>query len=122
MKLVFLTFIAAITSFAANQLNDWKVVSQTENCPEKIQIKAKAGEKYVIAVNGISEVILFSDNLTGYNPDSMNAVQFVTKETKTIKKDQVSYSFIQPSYVENRPAKLEIHKNGKIERCPLVAL
>ncbi len=121
MKIFFLSFIVALSAFAASLAPEWKVISETENCPVKIQIKAKAGEKYVIAVNGKTEEMLYSDNGTAFNADSMNATQFASKEPKTKMKDAVSYSFIQPSYVENRPAKLEITKNGKMERCPLVA-
>lgn len=118
MKTLLLALIS-IVSLNAFAAAEWKVVSETENCPHKIQIKAKDGEKYVIAVNGKKEEKLFSSNGAGYDANTMNATEYMT-DNKNKSKDAVSYSFIQPSYVENRPAKLEIAQNGNMIRCPLV--
>lgn len=89
----------------------WKVVSETERCPRKIQIKAKPGETYVIAVEGIKETKLTSLNSSAFDASSIHAVEYSSPEM----------SFIQPSYAESRTAKIQFTKNGKVDRCPLIA-
>jgi hypothetical protein len=128
MKFFFLVLVSALTSLAVanapaaktTSTADWKVISETENCPKKIQIKAKAGEKYVIAVDGKTEYKLLAANGAGFDPSSMNATEYTSEKNEKMK-DAVEYSFIQPSYVENRPAKLQYAQNGKMDRCPLIA-
>ncbi len=111
MKIFIILILASLSSFAiaANETS-WPVVSETQNCPQTLQIKAKAGEKYVVVVNGKKEEKLFAKDGTGFNQDNMNAVEYSGK----------TYKFIRPSYVESNPAKIEITKNGATTRCPLL--
>jgi hypothetical protein len=109
---VFIILVAATLnsfSFAATPAG-WTVVSETQNCPQTIQIKAKAGEKYVVVVNGKTEEKLFAKDGSGFNQENMNAIEYAGK----------TYKFIRPSYVESNTAKLEMTQNGSTTRCPLL--
>jgi hypothetical protein len=39
--------------------SEWKIIAQTKNCIEKVQVLAKEGEKYVLAVHDGKKQKLF---------------------------------------------------------------
>jgi hypothetical protein len=92
---------------------EWKVVAETTLCDEKIQVMGKEGEKYVLAVNGEKKTKLFAKDGSTFSEQSMSSTEFVSKQ------DDVSYRFIQPSYVEANPPKIDVSHNGEKKRCKM---
>lgn len=109
----FLVFSLLITSAFSYAAADWKVVAETTSCEEKIQVLGKEGEKYVLAVKGDEKTKLFAVDGSAFKTDSMKSTEFVSK------KEDVTYRFIQPSYVEANPPKIDVVHHGMKKRCKM---
>jgi hypothetical protein len=101
-------------STVAWSAQDWKVVAETTVCEEKIQIMGKEGEKYVLAVRGDGKTKLFAKDGSTFKNDAMRSTEFASD-----KSSEVSYTFIQPSYVEANPPKIDVSFNGAKKRCKM---
>ena len=109
--LFFITLMSISTiSFAAAEQ---KLVAETTSCDEKIQIMGKEGEKYVLAVKGEEKTKLFADDGSAFKHESMKSTEFTSKG------EDVKYTFIQPSYVEANPPKIDVAHNGEKTRCKM---
>jgi hypothetical protein len=106
MKTFFaLVLIATGTcSFAAS---GWKVVAETKDCADTVQVLAKEGEKYVIAREGKQETKLYSKEKAVFS--STNGEPLVFSADK--------YTFTQPRMVEAAQPKLEVAHNGLKSTC-----
>lgn len=93
---------------------DWKVVAETTSCDEKIQIMGKEGEKYVMAVRGEEKTKLFATDGSVFHENTMRPTEF-----KSDKAGDVTYRFLQPSYVEGNPPKIDVAYNGTKKRCKM---
>jgi hypothetical protein len=115
--LTIFSIIIASSAFAASA--DWKVVAETSNCPEKVQILAKEGEKFVYAVKGDVKTKLAGEGNNAYERDSQKAVTFsseVNARGETI-------SFRNPSVVEANPPKIQFasaNKGLETQKCNLL--
>lgn len=110
-KFLILSLLSFTTlSFAAAE---WKVVAETTSCEEKIQVLGKEGEKYVLAVKGDEKTKLFAVDGSLFKVDSMKSTEFVSK------KGDATYRFIQPSYVEANPPKIDVVHHGLKQRCKM---
>jgi hypothetical protein len=113
MKHLFFLSIMSLSTFVS-AAPDWKVVAETTSCAEKIQIMGKEGEKYVMAVRGDEKTKLFPKDGSEFHENSMTNTEFAAKT------DDASYRFIQPSYVEANPPKIDVAFNGeKNKRCKM---
>lgn len=105
-------FLSLITLSSACYAQDWKVIAETENCQDQVQIMGKEGEKYVLAVHGDKKEKLFSKDGSSFKKD-MEKTSFYAN-----KNDQ--YAFTQPSVVEANTPKLDMVKNGKKQHCRMM--
>lgn len=110
-KLLLLSFFAFISFASAS--TDWKVIAETTSCDEKIQVLGKEGEKYVLAVKGEEKIKLFTEDGSSFSLDSMKNTQFTAKTA------EATYRFIQPSYVEANPPKIDVSHHGLRKRCKM---
>jgi hypothetical protein len=108
-----LFFISLMTLSTLSFAAEWKVVAETTSCDEKIQVLGKEGEKYVLLVKGDEKTKLFSTDDSVFNENAMKSTEFVSKGTDT------SYRFIQPSYVEANPPKIDVSFYGDKKRCKM---
>lgn len=105
-------FFISLLSFSGMALSaEWKVIAESTSCEDKILIKGKEGEKYVLAVSGGVEKKLFAKDSSSFHENSMKTTEFISRNEG----DQ--YSFIQPSYVEGNPPKIDITHEGQVKRC-----
>lgn len=111
MKKFLILFLLTLSSIS--NADDWKVVAQTISCEEKIQVLGKEGEKYVLAVKGDEKIKLFAVDESTFKVDSIKSTEFISK------KDDVTYRFIQPSYVEANPPKIDVIHHGLKKRCKM---
>ncbi len=111
MKFLFLLsiFSLSVPSFAAST---WKVVAETTNCEDKIQILAKEGEKYVLAVNGNQKTKLFNQDGSAFEESPKSTTIY-----NNTKSNGELYTFIQPSIVEGNAPKINVSTNGEKSRC-----
>lgn len=108
--LLFISLMSLSTlSFAA----DWKVVAETTSCDEKIQVLGKEGEKYVLAVKGEEKIKLHAKDNSVFNENAMKSTEFEAKA------DGATYRYIQPSYVEANPPKIDVIHEGLKKRCKM---
>jgi hypothetical protein len=113
MKSLLFLAIMSLSSMAMAAA-DWKVVAETTSCDQKIQIMGKEGEKFVMAVRGEEKTKLFAEDGSAFHADTMTNTEFSSD-----KKEDVSYRFIQPSYVEANPPKIDVAYNGTNKRCKM---
>lgn len=120
MKSLFILTILSLSSFAFSAA-EWKVIAESSDCAEKVQILAKEGEKYVMAVKGEVKNKLVAKDGSAFKKDNMKSTEFVSEASteNTDSKKDGSMTFIQPAYVEGNPAKLDTIQNGKVKRCNL---
>lgn len=111
-KILFLSLITLTTY--AQAASDWKVIAETTNCDEKIQIMGKEGEKFVKAVNNGRETKLFPKDKSLFHEENMKMTEF-----ESAKDADEKYTFIQPSYVEPNPPKIDVSMNGTKTRCKM---
>ncbi|MFP5385867.1 MAG: hypothetical protein ACLGHN_07285 [Bacteriovoracia bacterium] len=113
MKQLFFLSILSLSSLAFSA-QEWKVVAETTSCDQKIQVLAKEGEKYVKAVSGDEVTKLFPKDGSVFHENTMKMTEFVSD-----KSSEVKYTFIQPSYVEANPPKIDVSYNGTKKRCKM---
>lgn len=113
MKHLFFITTLLLTSIICSA-SEWKVVAETTACAEKIQILGKEGEKYVLAVHGDQKTKLISGDGSAFTENAMRSTEFTSDKT-----NNVSYTFIQPSYVEANPPKIDVSFNGAKKRCKM---
>ena len=92
----------------------WKVIAETTSCAEKIQILGKEGEKFVLAVAGDEKTKLFANDGSAYKESSMKMTEY-----KSSGENDVTYRFIQPSYVDGNLPKIDVTYNGEKKRCKM---
>ena len=109
-----LFFLAIMSLSSVSMAAEWKVVAETTSCDEKIQIMGKEGEKYVLAVRGDEKIKLFPTDGSKFKEESMKTTEFNSE-----KSTDVSYRFIQPSYVEANPPKIDVAYYGAKKRCKM---
>lgn len=102
-----LSLFVATSAFAATP--EWKVVAETSDCAEKIQILAKEGEKFVYAQKGAEKTKLAALGADTYKKDSPKAVAF----TSTANDSGETISFTNPGMVEANPPKIQIANSNK---------
>lgn len=110
-------FTLTFHSFAAAE---WKTIAETSNCPEKVQIMAKEGEKFVKLVHGGEEEKLFAQDGSAFTRDTPHKVMFVSPKTEGLVSAK-SYSFFRPAMMESTAPKLMINAKGKELRCQMTA-
>lgn len=108
-----LFFISLLSISSLTYAADWKVIAETTSCAEKIQVMGKEGEKYVLAVKGEEKTKLFAKDGSAFSENSMKTTEFVSKGA------DVTYRFIQPSYVEANPPKIDVSYHGDQKRCKM---
>ncbi len=114
MKFLFLLSILSLSSqsFAAVA---WKVVAETTNCDDKIQVLAKEGEKYVLVVNGDQKTKLFNQDGSAFEEAPKSTTIYNNSDT-----GEFRYTFIQPSVVEGNLPKINItNHDGEKSRCKM---
>ena len=104
-------FLSLFISFGATAATDWKVIAETTNCNEKIQILGKDGEKFVKAKIGDREHKLVAKDGSTFQENSPKTTEFMAKV------DDQTFRFIQPSMVEANPPKIDVASNGVAKRC-----
>jgi hypothetical protein len=113
MKYLFIFTIFSLSSLS-QAAQDWKVIAETTSCAEKIQIMGKEGEKFVMAVRGEEKTKLFPKDDSVFHENTLrNTIYYSDKSA------DVSYTFIQPSYVEANPPKIDVAYNGAKKRCKM---
>lgn len=117
MRHFFLISLLSISSLASAA--DWKVVAETTSCDEKVQILAKEGEKYVLAVQGGVKHKLIARDGSAFHENTMKTTEFVTDAKADHKLGEPTYTYIQPSYVEGNPPKVDVAYSGVKKRCKM---
>lgn len=110
--LLLLTIISMSSSSFAT--SDWKVIAETMNCDDKIQILGKTGEKYVLAVYGNQKTKLYNQDGGSFEEEPKSTTIY-----NNTKSDEVLYTFIQPSIVEGNPPKINVTSHGEKTRCKM---
>lgn len=110
-------FILTSSSFAASE---WKPIAETTDCPEKAQILAKDGEKFVKLVHGGQEEKLFPQDGSAFAADTPHKVMFESAKTEGLVAKK-KYSFFRPAVMESTAPKLMINNKGKEQRCQMTA-
>lgn len=107
LKSLFTLFILALSvhSFSA----DWKPVAKTVNCPQKVEVFAKTGEKYILLELDGKKHQLHSNKEESYSEDALVSHQFVDSEEKLV--------VTLPGYVEANPPKFDNKLSAKKVHC-----
>ncbi len=101
----------SLVSFNLSAAVNWTSVGETENCPQKIEVFAKDGEKFVeVAMNG-KRTKLFSVDKTAYSAETPRTTEFTSLDKAT--------TYLQPSMTEGNPPKLSFVSGGSKEICKL---
>ncbi len=119
MKAFSVLCILALSTFAQAATQDWKVVAETSNCSEKIQILAKEGEKFVYALKGDQKTKLTAVDNATFSKDAAKASTFVSDKSA----EGETLTFSNPSVVEANPPKIQIANTNKTrgnDKCPMV--
>lgn len=106
----------SVLLFGSNILaaNEWKLLAESINCSEKIQIFGKQGEKFVLLKKNSGEIKLFSKDGSAFHDNKMESTEYISE-----KSSPVVYSFIQPSYVEANPPKIDFSHQDHKQRCQM---
>lgn len=107
MKLFILLLSLSSLSFAEGE---WKIIAESENCQQKIQVFGKEGEKYVLVQKGTEQIKLFSEDGSAYKKESPSSTIFKS----------VDYKFTNPAIMEANPPKLQILKGQNKQACRMV--
>ena len=119
MKYLLLISLLSMTSLVW-AAKDWKVVAETTTCDDKVQIMAKDGEKYVLAVQGDVKRKLVARDGSAFNENAMKTTEFVSDvKSDDYRLGDPTYTFIQPSYVEGNPPKIDVSYSGTKKRCKM---
>jgi hypothetical protein len=106
-------FVLASSSYAA--VEGWQVIAESsKDCPEKVQILGKEGEKYVRALYDGKDQKLVSKNKEAFSTDAKREMTFET--TKEESKNE-TVKFTNPGMIESNVPKVEVVKNGKTHNC-----
>ncbi|MGE3609351.1 MAG: hypothetical protein AB7I27_07175 [Bacteriovoracaceae bacterium] len=105
----FFLFLMSLSTICLAQ-SDWKIVAESNQCSEKIQILAKDGEKYVLVQSGENKIKLNSLDNSDFQTDSPKSITF--------KSDQ--YQFDWPAMMERNPPKLSFLKSRNKQACRMV--
>lgn len=109
----YLLFLSLISlSSMAIAANEWKVVAETTACDEKVQILAKEGEKYVMAVKGDVKTKLFSKDGAAFSEQSLRMTEYDSDASSAEK-----IHYIHPAYVEANPPQIDLGS----KRCKLLS-
>jgi hypothetical protein len=113
MKAVFFLSLSLL-SVTAWSAQDWKVVAETTNCLDKLEVLAKPGEKSVFVVNGEKKIKLQSEDGSTFENDGPSTTTFTNEHDKSaIDK----YSFTQPGMVDGNPPKLTVLHAESKDQC-----
>ncbi|HXH31408.1 MAG TPA: hypothetical protein VNJ01_11390 [Bacteriovoracaceae bacterium] len=108
MKSLFVLSLFALSTLAFGAA-DWKVVAETTDCGEKVQILGKEGEKFVKAVRGSTESKLVAKDGSVFSHKTMKTTEFSGSDM----------TYTQPGYVEANPAKIDFKDSGNTKRCSM---
>lgn len=102
-----------VLSSALTYASHWKIIAESNSCDEKIRIKAKEGEKFIIIDNGKEQIKLFSKDNTEFHEKNLAQKEFVAK------KAELEIVYIQPSYTDGSPPKINFSNKTDSKRCRL---
>lgn len=84
-------------------------MAKTVDCPEKIKVFAKTGEKHILVEQDGKKHQLNSNKDEAYSEESLVSHQFVNEDEKMI--------VTLPGYVERNPPKFDLNESGKNIHC-----
>jgi hypothetical protein len=117
MKSLLLMSVLSLVSNAF-ATSDWKVIAESKDCGEKVQIMGKEGEKYVMAVKGDTKTKLFSKDGSGFNKENPKSTEYSAVSTDPSSAG-TAVSYTQPGYTEGNLPKVQILDNGKSKKCSM---
>lgn len=109
MKSFLIFSLLSMNVFAAA---DWVSLGETENCPEKVEVFAKEGEKFIEVSVGNKRTKLFSVDKSAYVKDTPRTTEFTSLDK--------SLTYFQPGMADGNPPKLSLMSSGSKEICKLV--
>lgn len=99
---------------------DWKVVAETMDCSDKVQILAKDGEKFVQVKTGDKVQKLISQDGSAFSSQGGKSTVFVSAKKET-HLGVPTYEYTHPSYQEANPPKIDIFYSGVKKHCKMSA-
>lgn len=118
MKSVFLFSLLSLTSLAF-AAQEWKVVAETINCKDKLQVLAREGENFVYVSDGSTKTKLLSENGMKFSEQNPKSVVFSNANDKNLSDASKRFTFVQPSMMDGNPPKMNISLNGVKDHCKL---
>lgn len=116
MRFLFIVFGLTAVSLSWAALPDWKVIAETIECSEKIQIIAKDGEKFIFAVKGAEKIKLIPQDGSVFLRDNPKVMTYES-EVQT-NGDIISVNL--PSVVQSALPKIYVSnkiKNDQSKKC-----
>ena len=113
MKAVLFFSILSLSGSVWSAQN-WKIVAETINCADKLEVLAKPGEKFVYIVSGEKKIQLQSQDGSSFDSDGPVTTTFSNEHDKTATD---KYLFTQPSMVDGNPPKLTVLHSESKDQC-----
>jgi hypothetical protein len=110
MRICVIIFSLLFFSTAQADGNKWKLVAvSTLSCQDKMQIYAKAGEKFVYLQTDREKIKLFS----------VDGSSFLEESSRSIIFKNIKWSFTYPSMVDPNPPRLETSEGQLSSVCKM---
>lgn len=109
-------FILSTSAFAT--IEGWQVIAESgKDCPEKVQILGKEGEKYVRALYDGKDQKLVAKSKEAFTSQAKREMVFESQKEESRNE---TVKFTNPGMVESNVPKVEVVKNGKAHNCKMM--
>ena len=109
-------FLLSSSVFAAYE--GWQVIAESgKDCPEKVQILGKDGEKYVRALYDGKDQKLVAKSKEAFSSSAKREMVFESQKEEARNE---TVKFTNPGMVESSTPKVEVVKNGKTHNCNMM--
>lgn len=115
MRTIIISSLIALSIPAFAAVEGWQVIAESgKDCPEKVQILGKEGEKYVRALYDGKDQKLISKSKEAFTSDAKREMTFESMKEESRNE---TVKFTNPGMVESNVPKVEVVKNGKTHNC-----
>lgn len=112
--MIFLLALAWLNFNSIGWANDWIVIAETKKCEEKVEILAKSGEKYVLAILGGDKIKLYPQDDSAFKAKILTSQEYSSRVQNNKK-----FIFYYPGENENNLPKFDFIIQGERKRCNL---
>lgn len=115
MRTLLISSLVLISAPALAAVEGWQVIAESgKDCPEKVQILGKEGEKYVRALYDGKDQKLVAKSKEAFSTEAKREMVFETQKEEARNE---TVKFTNPGMVESNVPKIEVVKNGKTHNC-----